>query len=102
MGESCGQTQLPKDLHLCSLHFSPDEPFWRPLLKKLIGVGGYKRRLKPNEVPTVFSHKTPKHLRQASQKCGEKRQRQETLDALLLGYKQPARPSQPLSVQHWT
>jgi len=41
-------------------------------------------------VATIFSHKAPKRPRLASEKRGEKRERQATLDALLVECKQPA------------
>ncbi len=87
---ACGRVQLPKDPRLCSRHFSPDafEAFSR--LKELTGAAGYKRRLKPNAVPLIFPHKDPKRPRIASESRANKRQRQETLDTLLLGCKQPA------------
>uniref|UniRef100_A0A667ZYF9 THAP domain-containing protein 1 n=1 Tax=Myripristis murdjan TaxID=586833 RepID=A0A667ZYF9_9TELE len=47
---ACGRTQFPKDPRLCSRHFSPD----------LTGAAGYKRRLKPDAVPTIFPHKASK------------------------------------------
>jgi len=92
--KACGRTQLPKDLRLCSRHFSPDafESFCRPqLLKELTGAGSSKQRLKPNAVPTMFSHKAPKCPRLASKKRWETRERQATLDALLVDCK-PAPP----------
>uniref|UniRef100_A0A3P8YMA7 THAP-type domain-containing protein n=1 Tax=Esox lucius TaxID=8010 RepID=A0A3P8YMA7_ESOLU len=60
---ACGRVQLPKDPRLCSRHFSPDafEAFSR--LKELTGAAGYKRRLKPNAVPSIFPHKEPKRPR---------------------------------------
>ncbi|ROI33883.1 Transcription factor E2F6 [Anabarilius grahami] len=76
--EACGRINLPKDPRLCSLHFSPDafEAFSRPqLLRELTGGGGYKRRLKPNAIPTIFPHKESK----LCEIRAEKRQRQETL-----------------------
>ena len=55
---ACGRIQLPKDSRLCSRHISPDA---RPqLLKELTCAAGYKRRLKPNTVPTIFSAKESK------------------------------------------
>ncbi len=82
---ACGQIQLPKDPRLCSCHFSPDA-FSRPqLLKKLTGATGNKQRLKPNAVSTIFSHKESKRPRIASEICSTKCERQEVLDALLLG-----------------
>uniref|UniRef100_A0A672LEA0 THAP domain-containing protein 1 n=1 Tax=Sinocyclocheilus grahami TaxID=75366 RepID=A0A672LEA0_SINGR len=58
--DACGRIQLPKDPRLCSRHFSPDafEAFSRPQLMKEL-----------TEIRT------------------EKRQRQETLDAILVGCK---------------
>lgn len=88
MGESLDKHNFQKKLCFCSRHFSPAafESFCRPqLVKKLTGAGGYKQRLKPNAVPTMFN-----------KIC----QRQETLYALLLGCKQPAPLSQPLNVNH--
>ena len=90
---ACGRIQLPKDPRLCSHHFSPDafDAFsWQQLARDLTGAAGYKRRLKPNVLPTIFSHKDSKHPQIASEIRSKKRQRQKTLDALLLGCKQPA------------
>lgn len=68
--DACGRDELPKDPRLCSRHFSADafEDFHRPqLMKELTGISGYKRRLKPNAVPTIFPHvKEPKRPRVAT------------------------------------
>lgn len=93
---ACGRTQLPKYPRLCSRHFSPDdfESFCRRrLLKELTGASGHKRRLKPDAMPTIFPHKAPKRLRQASEKRSEKRQRQATSDAPLPDCDRPAEPA---------
>ncbi|KAL7394955.1 hypothetical protein ABVT39_007698 [Epinephelus coioides] len=89
---ACGRTELPKDLRLCSRHFSPDdfEAFSRlELLKELTGAAGYKRRLKQNAVPTIFSYKESKRPREGSEMRATKCQKQEMLDALLCR-KEPA------------
>uniref|UniRef100_A0A3P8Z4R2 THAP-type domain-containing protein n=1 Tax=Esox lucius TaxID=8010 RepID=A0A3P8Z4R2_ESOLU len=54
---ACGRVQLPKDPWLCSRHFSPDAFEAFSQLMELTGAAGYKRRLKPNAVPSIFSHK---------------------------------------------
>ena len=60
------------------------------LMKELTGVGHYKRRLKPNAVPTVFQHKPTKLPRETTEVRSRKRQRQEMLDYLLGECKQTA------------
>lgn len=93
---ACGRTQLPKYPRLCSRHFSPDdfESFCRRrLLKELTGASGHKRRLKPDAMPTIFPHKAPKRLRQASEKRSEKRQRQATPDAPVPDCERPGGPA---------
>uniref|UniRef100_A0A672KU85 THAP-type domain-containing protein n=1 Tax=Sinocyclocheilus grahami TaxID=75366 RepID=A0A672KU85_SINGR len=50
--DACGRIQLPKDPRLCSRHFSPD--------KELTCADGFKRRFKPNAVPSIFPHKESK------------------------------------------
>ncbi|KAG1934115.1 hypothetical protein F2P79_020247 [Pimephales promelas] len=87
---ACGRVQLPKDPRLCSRHFSPDafEVFSR--LKELTGAASYKRRLKPNAVPSIFPHKKHKRPHTASESRANKRERQAAVDTLLLGCKQPA------------
>lgn len=90
---ACGRKQLPMDPRLCSRHFSPEafDAFSRPMLmKELTGVGHYKRRLKPNAVPTVFQHKPTKLPRETTEVRSRKRQRQEMLDYLLGECKQTA------------
>ncbi|XP_057709309.1 uncharacterized protein LOC130927468 isoform X3 [Corythoichthys intestinalis] len=92
---ACRQTSFPKDPRLCSRHFSPNafENFSRrQLMKELTGEAGYKRRLKPDAVPTIFPHKKPKRPRIASEMRAIKRQKQETLSALLSGQAAPAGP----------
>ncbi len=67
---ACGRVQLSKDPRLCPCHFTPDsfESFSQPqLLKELMGSAGFKRRLKPNAVPMIFSHKKSKRPRTASE-----------------------------------
>ncbi|XP_029978180.1 uncharacterized protein LOC115410603 isoform X3 [Sphaeramia orbicularis] len=80
---ACGREQLPKDPRLCSRHFRPDafEYSHRPrLFKELIGAPRYKRRLKPDAVPTIFTHREIKQPQPASVNHESKRQRQETMD----------------------
>lgn len=86
---ACGRAQLPKDPRLCSRHFTPDafESFSRlRLQKELIGTC-YKRRLKPNAVPTIFffneSNVGLQRPRTVSGNRAKKRARQEMLDTLL-------------------
>lgn len=91
--KACGRTQLPKDARLCSRHFLSDafESFCRPrLVKELTGVSGYKRRLKPNAVPTIFSQRAPERLVLANEKHRETGRRRETLGVSLTGCKQLA------------
>ncbi len=76
-----------------SRHFSPDafEAFSRPqLMKEFKFADGFKRRLKPNAVPSIFPHKRSKRPQISSEIRAEKRQRQETLDAILVGCKHDA------------
>lgn len=83
----CGRRELPKDPRLCSRHFIPYEieAFSRPqVMKGLTGGRGYKRRLKPNAVPSIFPQKECKRPRLTSEVRAEKRQ---MLDAMLLACK---------------
>ena len=85
---ACGRVELPKDPRLCSRHFSPDafESLGRArLVKELTGAAYRGIRLKPDALPTIFPHKELKRPRPrtASENRVAKRQRQETLDALL-------------------
>ncbi len=92
--DACGRAQLPKDPRLCSRHFSPDafEAFSRPqLLKELTGAAGYKWRLKPNALPTIFPHKEHKRPLGVS----EMRQRQETPDVSLICFCQSSYKAGP-------
>ena len=59
-------------------------------MKELTGVGHYKRRLKPNAVPTIFQHKPTKLPQETTEVRSRKRQRQEMLDYLLGECKQTA------------
>ena len=86
---ACGRQQLPKFPLLCSRHFSPDafQSFGRAQLVKELTGAGYTTKLKPDAVPTIFPHKEAKRPRPrtASENRAKKRQRQGTLDALLMG-----------------
>uniref|UniRef100_A0A669C549 Uncharacterized LOC109201326 n=1 Tax=Oreochromis niloticus TaxID=8128 RepID=A0A669C549_ORENI len=89
--DACGRVQLPKDSRLCSRHFSPDafEAFSRPrLIKELTGASGYKRRLKPNAVPTVFRYEETTGPGKASENRAKKRIRPEMLNSFRDGGKQ--------------
>lgn len=63
-----------KERLLCSFHFSPDafESFSRQLLKERTGGKGYKRRLKPNALPSIFPHKESKRSQISSEIHAEK------------------------------
>lgn len=57
-------------------------------MKELTGGRGYKHRLKPNAVPSIFPHKECKRPRFTSKIHAEKQEkRQEMLDSVLLGCK---------------
>ena len=67
---------LPKCPYLCSDHFDPscfDES--ADLRNKLLG--GTKRKLKDNVVPTIFAHKPAPKVRASSVARATKRKRQE-------------------------
>ena len=89
------------DPRLCSRHFSPEafDAFSRPMLmKELTGGGNYKRRLKPNAVPT---HKPTKLPRGTTEVRSRKRQRQDMLDYLLGGCKQTATADVASGGEQW-
>uniref|UniRef100_A0A8C6SM35 Transposase n=1 Tax=Neogobius melanostomus TaxID=47308 RepID=A0A8C6SM35_9GOBI len=52
-------------------------------MRELAGASGYKRRLKPDAVPTCFPHKEPKRPRVASESRIKARERREALDMYL-------------------
>uniref|UniRef100_A0AAV2LWT0 THAP-type domain-containing protein n=1 Tax=Knipowitschia caucasica TaxID=637954 RepID=A0AAV2LWT0_KNICA len=100
--DSVEEDELLKDPRLFSRHFSSNEfeAFHRPqLMKELAGASGYKRRLKPDSVPTIFSHKKTKRPRVTSENRVKSRERREALDTYL---GQPASPltAAPNNSQH--
>ena len=73
-----GRTALPKNPRLCSEHFDADcfEDTVR-LQNELLGSRTWKRKLKPEAVPTIFPHKPVRAARPSTGRRAEKRQRQE-------------------------
>lgn len=94
--KACGRTQLPIDPRLCSQHFLNDafEFCSRPrLLNKLKQRNsGFKSKLKPSAIPTIFYHESAKSLKQTRARACRKKL--ETLDAPQLGCKQPTTASE--------
>ena len=73
-----GRTSLPKNPHLCSEHFEAGCYEDRVRLEgELLGSCPWKRKLKPDAIPTMFSHKKAAPTRLTSRKRAEKKQRQE-------------------------
>lgn len=82
--QAVGRVSLPKDPRLCSQHFTPDcFDNSIALQRKLIGGSRWKRKLKEDALPTIFSHKPVKFPRRSSEKRAERQQREEVLQAAL-------------------
>lgn len=76
--QAVGRTSLPKSPRLCSEHFAADcfEDSVR-LQTELLGSSPWKRKLKPDAIPTIFLHRPARSDRLHSTRRAEKRQRQE-------------------------
>lgn len=65
---------------LCCSHFNPDtfKGFnQQHLIKDHRGQNGFRRRLKPDAVPSIFPHKVSKQVQISSESHSEKREKQE-------------------------
>ena len=76
--KAVGRKSLPKNPRLCSEHFEADcfEDSVR-LQVELLGSSPWKRKLKPDAIPTIFPHKPSRSTRPSSVRRANKRQRQE-------------------------
>jgi len=81
--QAVGRTSLPKNPRLCSEHFDADcfEDTVR-LQTELLGSCPWKRKLKPEAIPTIFPHKPARSARFSSSRRAEKRKRQEVCKQL--------------------
>ncbi|KAL9958118.1 hypothetical protein ACROYT_G035089 [Oculina patagonica] len=79
---------------MCSHHFRPDafDDTVR-LQENLIGHCRWKRKLKEDAVPTIFSHKQAKKPRIISEQRAARRQRQQTIEEALASNSEENAPS---------
>lgn len=79
-----GRKTLPKEPGLCSKHFE-GHCFQEPCLMEMRLLGSSRlQSLKPDAVPTIFSHRPATPARLSSVNRAEKRQRLEVCIILLL------------------